>query len=158
GVATVVGAATLLAGPAAYSLTTVRHPRGGALVSAGPTSVAGALVGGAEGGGSGDGFGGATTTDGSALIAFPEATQGNATYLVATFGSQSSASIIIASGKPVMTIGGFNGGDPAPTLAQFEELVARGKVRYVLIGGGGGAGGIGGGGFGGGPRGGGSSI
>jgi hypothetical protein len=41
-----------------------------------------------------------------------------------------------------MTIGGFNGGDPAPTLAQFEQLVAEGKVRYVLLqGGGGGPGG-----------------
>jgi hypothetical protein len=44
-----------------------------------------------------------------------------------------------------MTIGGFNGGDPAPTLAQFEALVASGQVRFVLLGGqGGGQGGPGG--------------
>ncbi len=36
-----------------------------------------------------------------------------------------------------MTIGGFNGSDPAPTLAEFEDLVATGQVRYVLVGGGG---------------------
>ncbi len=44
-----------------------------------------------------------------------------------------------------MTIGGFNGGDPAPTLAQFQSLVAQGKVRFVIVGGqGGGQGGPGG--------------
>ena len=31
-----------------------------------------------------------------------------------------------------MTMGGFNGQDPAPTLAQFKAMVARGEVRYVL--------------------------
>ena len=56
---------------------------------------------------------------------------------------QSSAPIIITTGDPVLTIGGFNGGDPAPTLAQFEQLVAQGKVRYVLIQTGGGGGGTG---------------
>ena len=64
---------------------------------------------------------------------------------MAAFTSQSSASIIIASGQPVITIGGFNGSDPAPTLAQFEQLVAQGKVRYVLVQTGGGTGPGGGG-------------
>ena len=54
---------------------------------------------------------------------------------MAAFGSQSSAPLIIATGEPVMTIGGFNGADPAPTLAQFQQLVADGQVRYVLVGG-----------------------
>ena len=47
--------------------------------------------------------------------------------------SMSSDSIIIDSGLPVITIGGFNGSDPAPTLAQFERLVAEGQVHYVLV-------------------------
>jgi 4-amino-4-deoxy-L-arabinose transferase-like glycosyltransferase len=78
-------------------------------------------------------------------LTYLEAHQGSATYLVATFGSQSSAPIIIASGKPVVTIGGFNGGDPAPTLTQLQQMVAKGQLRYVLIqGNGGGFGGPGG--------------
>ena len=81
----------------------------------------------------------ATSVD-AGLVAYLEANQGSATYLVATFGSQSSASIIIATGKPVITIGGFNGGDPAPTLAQFQSLVAEGKVRFLLVTGNGGGG------------------
>ena len=44
----------------------------------------------------------------------------------------------------MITIGGFNGGDPAPTLAQFKAWSSPGEVRYVLISGNGG-------GFGGGP-------
>ncbi len=142
-----IGALTLLAGPAAFALTTVQNAQSGSIVSAGPSTTAtgaGGLTGAGAGagGGAGGGFGGTTTTD-TALIAYLEAHRGTAKYLVAAFGSQSSASIIIATGQPVMTIGGFNGSDPAPTLAQFEALVAKGEVRYVLVAGnaGGGPGG-----------------
>ncbi len=48
-----------------------------------------------------------------------------------------------------MAIGGFNGSDPAPTLKEFQQYVADGKVHYFISGGGfgglGGAGGPGGG-------------
>ncbi|HEV2993505.1 MAG TPA: glycosyltransferase family 39 protein [Acidimicrobiia bacterium] len=134
-----VAAATLLAGPAAYTLTTVLHPASGPVASAGPAATSGF---GGPGGASGPGSG--TNADAS-LISYLEAHRGNAKYLVAAFGSQSSASIIIATGQPVITIGGFNGADPAPTLAQFEHLVAEGQVRYVLVtsGGGGPGGGFG---------------
>ena len=115
----------------------VRHAETGSLVSAGPST-----------GDTGNGPGGGTTsTADAALIAYLEAHRGSATYLVAGTGSQTTASIIIASGQPVITIGGFNGGDPAPTLAEFEHLVATGQVHYVLVGGTGG--GFGGGGPGG---------
>ena len=61
--------------------------------------------------------------------------------------SNNAAGYQLASGEPVMAIGGFNGTDPAPTLAQFEKYVAEGKIHYFIAGGGGG--GFGGGGFGG---------
>jgi len=38
-----------------------------------------------------------------------------------------------------MSIGGFNGTDPAPTLAQFEQYVSQGKIHYYIEGGKGGA-------------------
>ena len=41
----------------------------------------------------------------------------------------------LATGDPVMSIGGFNGSDPAPTLAQFQQYVAEGKIHYFLGGG-----------------------
>jgi 4-amino-4-deoxy-L-arabinose transferase-like glycosyltransferase len=146
-IAAAVAAVTLLAGPTAYSLTTVRSSASGSIVAAGP-SISG-QTGGFGGGGQGDGggrLGGASTTTDASLVNYLEANQGDATYLVAAFSSRSSSSIIIASGQPVVTIGGFNGADPAPTLAQFQQLVSSGQLRFVLISGntGGGPGGGGG--------------
>jgi 4-amino-4-deoxy-L-arabinose transferase-like glycosyltransferase len=59
--------------------------------------------------------------------------------------SNNAAGYQLASGEPVMAIGGFNGTDPAPTLAQFEQYVAEGKIHYFIAGGGGFGGGVGGG-------------
>ena len=36
-----------------------------------------------------------------------------------------------------MSIGGFNGTDPSPTLAQFQAYVAQHKIHYFIAGGGG---------------------
>jgi hypothetical protein len=47
----------------------------------------------------------------------------------------------LASGDPVMSIGGFNGTDPTPTLAQFEQYVQKGDIHYYIGGGGFGFGG-----------------
>jgi len=38
-----------------------------------------------------------------------------------------------------MAIGGFNGTDPTPTLAQFQEYVSKGEIHYFIASGGGGA-------------------
>jgi hypothetical protein len=35
-------------------------------------------------------------------------------------------------GYPVMSIGGFNGTDPWPTMAVFKELVAKAEVHYYI--------------------------
>jgi 4-amino-4-deoxy-L-arabinose transferase-like glycosyltransferase len=61
--------------------------------------------------------------------------------VAATVNANSAAGYQLASDDPVMAIGGFNGTDPAPTLAQFEKYVAEGKIHYFISGGG--AGGLG---------------
>jgi 4-amino-4-deoxy-L-arabinose transferase-like glycosyltransferase len=66
--------------------------------------------------------------------------------VAATVNSNSAAGYQLASDDPVMAIGGFNGTDPAPTLAQFEKYVSEGKIHYFISGGG--AGGFGRGGSG----------
>ena len=66
------------------------------------------------------------------------------TWVAATVNSNSAAGYQLASDEPVMAIGGFNGTDPAPTLAQFEKYVAEGKIHYFISGGGGGGFGRGG--------------
>jgi 4-amino-4-deoxy-L-arabinose transferase-like glycosyltransferase len=53
-------------------------------------------------------------------------------------GSQASAPIIIKTGKAVVTIGGFSGSDPAPTVAQLAAMVKNRELKYVLLSSGGG--------------------
>ncbi|MGW4999175.1 ArnT family glycosyltransferase [Streptomyces hydrogenans] len=67
------------------------------------------------------------------------------TWAAAAVGAQNAASYQLATEKPVMAIGGFNGSDPSPTLAQFKRYVAEGKIHYFIGSGGGGTeGGMGG--------------
>jgi hypothetical protein len=60
--------------------------------------------------------------------------------VAATTGSNSASGYQLGSGEPVMAIGGFNGTDPTPTLAQFQKYVAAGRIHYYISGGGGGFG------------------
>ena len=107
-----------------------------------PTGMAGGgPTGGLGGPGAGGAGGGAAD---STLVDYLVANRGSATWIVAVDSSMNAGSIELASGEPVMAMGGFNGGDPAPTLAQFKVLVASGQVRFLLVEGNGGAGGPGG--------------
>jgi 4-amino-4-deoxy-L-arabinose transferase-like glycosyltransferase len=69
-----------------------------------------------------------------ALAALLKAGSSGYRWAAATVGATSAAGIQLASGAPVMAIGGFNGTDPAPTLAEFQRLVATGQVHYFLTG------------------------
>jgi len=53
-------------------------------------------------------------------------------WAAATVGSESAAPLQLATGDPVMAIGGFNGSDGAPTLAEFQRLVAAGEIHYFV--------------------------
>ncbi|BAJ27775.1 MULTISPECIES: glycosyltransferase family 39 protein [Kitasatospora] len=66
------------------------------------------------------------------------------TWVAAAVGSQNQASYQLASGEPVMALGGFNGSDPSLSLDGFKKLVAEGKVHWFIGGGGMGGGGMGG--------------
>jgi hypothetical protein len=72
-----------------------------------------------------------------------ETDAGNYRWIAATNGANSAAGYQLATGDPVMAIGGFNGTDPSPTLAQFQQWVADGKIHYYIGGGGFGGRGIG---------------
>ncbi|MER5655571.1 glycosyltransferase family 39 protein [Streptomyces sp. NPDC002131] len=91
------------------------------------------------GGGAGGLLNGANV--GSAAKALLSKNAGDYTWAAAAIGSQNSASYQLATGKPVMAIGGFNGTDPSPTLAQFKKYVTDGKIHYFISGGGMGGGG-----------------
>ncbi|MFF8292769.1 ArnT family glycosyltransferase [Streptomyces sp. NPDC016309] len=87
---------------------------------------------------------------GSAVKARLGRDAGDYTWVAAAIGSQNAASHQLATGKPVMAIGGFNGSDPSPTLARFQRYVADGRIHWFIGGAGGGASGAMGGGPGGG--------
>ena len=69
-----------------------------------------------------------------------EAGSSRYTWVGATVGANQASGYQLATSKPVMAIGGFNGSDPSPTLAQFEQYVAQGKIHYFIAGRGGAAG------------------
>ncbi|MEU9498853.1 glycosyltransferase family 39 protein [Streptomyces sp. NPDC048196] len=194
-VAAGLGVVTALAGPVAYTLDTINTPKGGSIITAGP-SVRGGMGGpgggfpggrhrmwrgnngalpgggampggggaqagaaGAPGGpgntagrppgmrgmrgvrgtrgGMGGGMGGLLngTKVSARAKALLEKNAGDYTWAAAAIGSQNAAGYQLATQKPVMSIGGFNGSDPSPTLAQFKKYVAEGRIHYFIAGG-----------------------
>jgi 4-amino-4-deoxy-L-arabinose transferase-like glycosyltransferase len=102
---------------------------------------------GRAGGGAGGALGGLldASTPAAALVTALQADASTYTWAAAAVGSQTAAGLQLGSGVPVMAIGGFNGSDPSPTLAQFQQDVAQGRIHYFVgSGGGGGFGGRGG--------------
>ena len=98
---------------------------------------------GAGGAGGGGGFLDASQSN-AALNRLLQGGASRYTWAAATVNSNNAAGYQLASGEPIMAIGGFNGTDPAPTLAQFEKYVSEGKIHYFIAGGAGGFAGRGG--------------
>ncbi|KXO91939.1 glycosyl transferase [Tsukamurella pulmonis] len=159
---------TAIAGQVAFTAETIASPRQGAIVSAGPSSGHGFGPGGGRTERPGrDGQGGAPRFDGArgsgpggergsggpsflmgsapgpAVTALLLADADRYTWVAATVGANAAAGYQLATEQPVMPIGGFNGTDPSPTLAQFQQYVRDGRIHYFLAESGGGFGGFG---------------
>ncbi|HEV3294833.1 MAG TPA: glycosyltransferase family 39 protein, partial [Streptosporangiaceae bacterium] len=87
---------------------------------------------GTGGGGFGGGGLGGSTTVSSALTTLLEQDASSYKWVAATEGSEGAAPLELATGDAVMSIGGFNGTDPWPTLAIFKELVANHEIHYYV--------------------------
>lgn len=96
-----------------------------------PTDGGRSRTGGGPGGGGMGGLLGGTKTSAEATAAL-RADADRYTWAAAATGSQNAASYQLASRKPVMAIGGFNGSDPSPTLEKFKEYVSAGKIHYFI--------------------------
>jgi 4-amino-4-deoxy-L-arabinose transferase-like glycosyltransferase len=116
-----------LAGSGAFTVATAAQTHAGSIPISGPAA--------SEMGGMGPG--GVTSDSVAALLS-----DTNTTWAAATTGGTSAAELELSSGKSVIAIGGWNGSDPSPTLAEFKTYVAAGKIAYYV--GGGGMGGPGG--------------
>ncbi|MGZ8723112.1 MAG: glycosyltransferase family 39 protein [Aeromicrobium sp.] len=97
------------------------------------------VPGGGTGGNTGGLLSGSQPT--SAITKLLTADASSYTWAAAAIGSNSAAGYQLASEQPVMPIGGFNGSDSSPTLAQFEGYVADGEIHYFIASGDGGGGG-----------------
>jgi 4-amino-4-deoxy-L-arabinose transferase-like glycosyltransferase len=69
------------------------------------------------------------------LIAFLSEQHKQEKFLVAVENALIAGPIIIATGKPVMTVGGYLGIDPILTSEKLAVLAARGDIRFAMIGG-----------------------
>ncbi|MEE1835530.1 ArnT family glycosyltransferase [Streptomyces sp. SP17KL33] len=161
GLASIAAVVALLAGPTAYSLSAATTAStNGTNPTAGPSTGGG--MGG--GGGMGDGqrpsgnAPGATGNSGSTgstgsgtsnsgrggmgggsqvsaeMITYLKENQDGATWLVAVATDQTASSIILESGEPVISMGGWSGSDEAMTLAKLKALVKAGKLHYIVVG------------------------
>ncbi len=70
----------------------------------------------------------------AALLEYLQVNTQGIEYLVAVPNAQSGAPLVLATGRPVLYMGGFSGSDPVIDAAGLEEMVAAGRLRYVLFG------------------------
>jgi 4-amino-4-deoxy-L-arabinose transferase-like glycosyltransferase len=92
-----------------------------------------------SGGSTGSAGGPGQTTVSAALQTALKTDASRYRWVAATSGSQSAASLELATGgEPVMAIGGFDNEGGNITLAQFEQYVQRGEIHYYIGSGGGG--------------------
>jgi len=138
------GLALALAGPAAYAGQAVTTPRSGGDPLAGPSTP---RTGPGAAFGPGPPIGGpAAAPDGRrarrggpgepiaapALTTYLTTHAGHTTWIAATSTATSAAGLQLATGRPVMALGGFTGSDTAISLAGFQALVRVGRVRYLV--------------------------
>jgi 4-amino-4-deoxy-L-arabinose transferase-like glycosyltransferase len=133
----VAGRGGVAGGAAAGAGGATAGASGAGAASAGGQPGADRFPGGAGGAGGrgfagGGGLLGRNTQVNSALTKLLQNGAAGYTWAAATVGAESAAPFQLASGDPIMAIGGFNGTDPAPTLAQFEKLVSEHEIHYFV--------------------------
>lgn len=140
-VAAIAAALLGTAAPAAFAIYNVTHPHGGPGTMSGPahaggfdgpSGAAGPGGPGAPGGPGGAGGRGGPfgQADNPALDELVEST-GNR-WAAASVGSFTVSGLELKTGASLMAIGGFSGSDNSPTLAQFQQYVGDGQVRYFI--------------------------
>ena len=172
-VALLVGSLGGLAGTTAWTVATIGQSHTGSTPTSGPAVAGGAgRTGGAPGGqaptgqaptgqtgpapagqtgpsssasssSSAGSSGSSTGTTTSAADVTTLLQDAGTTWSAAVVGDQTAAGYILSTDTAVMAIGGWSGTDASPTLAEFQQYVADGRIHYFVSGGraGGGPGG-----------------
>ncbi len=113
---------TLLAGPTVWSVATAQSIHRGSSPVAGPgvTSVV-------------DRAGLVPDTRVPLAVAQQLQGDGGAFDWTAAMVGRHAAELQLASGVSIRELGGYSGNDPNPSLARFQDLVAAGRVHYLVL-------------------------
>lgn len=68
-----------------------------------------------------------------ALIQFLEENNTGEKFLVAVQSSKEAEPIILATGKPVMAVGGFSGNMQSLTVEKLEKMIQNGELKYYMV-------------------------
>jgi 4-amino-4-deoxy-L-arabinose transferase-like glycosyltransferase len=69
------------------------------------------------------------------LLAYLQENTQDVEYLVAVSSSMQGSPLVLASGRPVLFMGGFGGQDQVVTAEDLNTMVQNGELRYVISGG-----------------------
>jgi 4-amino-4-deoxy-L-arabinose transferase-like glycosyltransferase len=126
-----VAVAAVLVAPAAWAVATLDSRYAGSALDAyagpGTGSADSAQIGRPPG---------TLSADQHRILDYATAHRDGARYLFAADSWNAASPYILATGAPVLPMGGFSGWAPFPTLDQFQHLVSSGQVRLVLLSGG----------------------
>jgi len=128
-VAAGIALAAALAGPLSYSVQTISTSHTGGVVTAGPQLPGQGFPGMPGPGGASAHTDNEVSAEVSATLS---ADSGSFTWVAAIPGSTEAGYYQLATDLPVMALGGFGSADPAPTLEQFQDHVADGRVHYYI--------------------------
>lgn len=71
----------------------------------------------------------------SKLIEYLQANTQDVKYLAAVPSSQQGSTMVLATGRPVLFMGGFSGQDDVFSAEDLAQMVADGELRYIVYGG-----------------------
>ncbi|MBS7528896.1 glycosyltransferase family 39 protein [Hazenella sp. IB182353] len=109
----------LLLAPFVWSITPIQYGGSPALPYAGPELATEKK--------------GKSSQDNSKLISFLKENYQEGQYLVAGASSHEVSSIIIETGLPAISYGGFGGRDQILSVEELKELVETGKLKYIFV-------------------------
>jgi 4-amino-4-deoxy-L-arabinose transferase-like glycosyltransferase len=107
------------------------RPGFGAGGGAGASSAGGMLAGAATNGMWADN--GSLTAAERGLLDYVQQHRDGARYVLTATNVYEATTYILRASADVLSVGGFTGQVPFPTLTQFEQYVASGQVRYVYV-------------------------
>jgi 4-amino-4-deoxy-L-arabinose transferase-like glycosyltransferase len=119
-IASITGLLAILSGPAVWAVTPSVYGNSGSDPAAGPELISRQTFN-------------MHSKEHESLTAFLQAQFNPGKYLVATPSAETSSPLILDTGLPVLTMGGYSGSDPILTSDQLQGLVQTGRVKYFLL-------------------------